>query len=219
MREGVCTQRLHTSENAGRANMKPAYNGSQLNVKVVSFPSVLFLCRLILKYLLDFYDCLIKSIATQSLHSSDLPFWNWKCSGRLGIQIVVLISNALGQLRISWPAHHWQIVAHMDHIQCWVETRELSFQRWDRQFCFGKKRKSIETWQQVSVYLRKVKLNVGDLALKFECPSRFHSSIFGTNTFKIQLLCTYCSNDKDSLPCRGELLTSVKYFLVASPNS
>ena len=62
-------------------------------------------------------------------------------------------------------------------------------------------------------------LNVGDVALKFKCPMRFHLSAFARNTFKIQLLCTYCSNDKDSLPCRGELFTSVKYFLVASPYS
>jgi len=73
------------------------------------------------------------------------------------------------------------------------------------------------------VYLRKVELNVGDVALKFEFQSRHfiyrrYLEEMCLKLAKIQRLYTYCSNDKASLPC-GELLTSVKYFLVALPYS
>ena len=60
-------------------------------------------------------------------------------------------------------------------------------------------------------------MNVGDVALKFKCPMRL--SAFARNTFKIQLLYVPTAQTTDSLPCRGELFTSVEYFLVASPYS
>lgn len=111
------------------------------------------------------------AIAIESSHIiSDLPFWNWNFSGRLGIQIVVLISNDLGQLRISWLSQisSYSVLSR----NSWTFDSALTGDQL-QSFVFEKKCKIVETWEQVSVDLKKVILHAAGVALKMPIPFSF----------------------------------------------
>ena len=143
-------------------------------VKVVSLASVLFMCRSSFKYLLD--DFLIKSCSHTIFAFFRLAILKMKIFRK------TRNSNRCYDMKCCWSAetltsysvlsrNSWTFVSALRSAEKWKLTvlkRGSRFQFiWERSI---------------------VKLNVGDVAVKFECPIRFHLSIFARNTFSFYIL-------------------------------